>query len=192
MSLLFSSVCSVYCSEIKEQFYVHKHQNKLPGHLCFLNSSPGLVRVHNVKHEKFRRSPSCFRALNSIVILSLLSQYYCNGISTIAIVKITSVRTPITLPFFYFQFFMIMPMTILYALANITFQLAVKNSSPHTVNCTSCWDFTSQSSDHVKFFNAFKLMQWYYNPVLWAFLLSYCQAFSHVFERKWINEVWLF
>lgn len=85
----------------------------------------------------------------------------------------------------------IIPMTVLYILGNITFQMSVENSSPHPLNCTQCWDYTYQSSDHVKFFNAFKLMHWYYNPVLWAFVLSFLQAFSHIFERKWIDELQL-
>ncbi|XP_078366136.1 uncharacterized protein LOC144650355 isoform X2 [Oculina patagonica] len=81
-------------------------------------------------------------------------------------------------------FFTIVPMTVLYILGNITFQMSIENSSPHPLNCTQCWDFTYQSSDHVKFFNAFKLIHWYFNPVLWAFVLSFLQAFSHIFEPK--------
>ena len=89
---------------------------------------------------------------------------------------------------------MIVPLVVIYILANITFQMAVKNSLPESLNCTECWSYTNHS-DHVKYFNAFKLMDWYYNPVLWVFVLCFCQALSHIFERKWnifssINILW--
>jgi len=82
---------------------------------------------------------------------------------------------------------MIVPLVVMYILANITFQMAVKNSSPESLNCTECWNHTNHFSGHVKYFNAFKLMHWYYNPVLWVFVLCFCQALSHIFECKWIN-----
>jgi len=81
---------------------------------------------------------------------------------------------------------MMAPLVVMYILANIIFQMAVKNSSPESLNCIECWNYTKHSSDHVKYFNAFQLMHWYYNPVLWVFVLCFCQALSHSFERKWI------
>ena len=78
---------------------------------------------------------------------------------------------------------MLVPMAILYILANLTFQMAVKNSLPGNINCTECWDHT-EPAPHVKYFNAFKLMCWYYNPALWVLVLSFGQAMSHIFERK--------
>ena len=82
---------------------------------------------------------------------------------------------------------MIVPLGVMYILANITFQMAVKNSLPESSNCTECWNHTYHFSGHVKYFNAFELMHWYYNPVLWVFVLCFFQALSHTFERKWIN-----
>lgn len=86
-----------------------------------------------------------------------------------------------------FQFFMIVPLAVLYILANITFQMAVKNSAPQSLNCETCWNHTNHLSNHVKYYNAFQLMYWYFNPVLWTFVLCLCQAISHSFERKWHN-----
>ena len=82
---------------------------------------------------------------------------------------------------------MMVPLVIMYILANIAFQLAVKNSLPESSDCTKCWNYTNQFSGHVKYFNAFKLIDRYYNPVLWVFVLCFFQALSHIFERKWIN-----
>ena len=82
---------------------------------------------------------------------------------------------------------MILPLGVMYILANITFQMAVKNSSPDGLDCTACWNHTNQFSNHVKYFNAFKLIKWYYNPVLWVIVLCFGQALSHIFERKWFG-----
>lgn len=83
---------------------------------------------------------------------------------------------------------MIIPLGVMYILANITFQMAVKNSRPDgLIDCTECWNYTHHFSDHVKYFNAFKLINWYYNPLLWVVVLCFGQAISHIFERKWID-----
>ena len=74
-------------------------------------------------------------------------------------------------------------MGILYILANITFQMAVKNSLPENTTCTASWNYT-EPAPHVKYFHAFKLMHWYYNPALWVLVLCFGQAMSHIFERK--------
>ena len=81
---------------------------------------------------------------------------------------------------------MMVPMVIMYILANIIFQMAVKNNSQNNFTCKECWTHTNQLSDHVKFFNAFDIIKWYYNPVLWVIVLCFGQALSHMFERKWI------
>ena len=78
---------------------------------------------------------------------------------------------------------MIVPLGVIYILANMTFQMAVKNSSEDGLNCTQCWNYTVQLP-HLKYFNAFKLMHWYYNPALWVIILCFGQALSHLFERK--------
>lgn len=83
---------------------------------------------------------------------------------------------------------MIVPLAVMYILANITFQMAVKNSRDD-LNCTTCWDHTNHLSNRIKYFNAFGLMHWYYNPVLWVLILCLCQAVSHSFERKWNNNL---
>ena len=85
---------------------------------------------------------------------------------------------------FLLQVFMILPLAVIYILANITFQMAVKNSSDD-INCTTCWNYTEHLS-HIKYFNAFKLIKWYYNPALWVLVLCFGQAMSHMFERKCI------
>lgn len=78
---------------------------------------------------------------------------------------------------------MIVPLAVMYILANITFQMAVKNSTDD-LNCTACWNHTNHLSNRIKYFNAFELMHWYYNPVLWVLILCLCQAVSHSFEPK--------
>ena len=78
---------------------------------------------------------------------------------------------------------MTVPLGVIYILANMTFQMAVKNSSEDGLNCTQCWNYTGQLP-HLKYFNAFKLMHWYYNPALWVIILCFGQALSHLFERK--------
>ena len=77
---------------------------------------------------------------------------------------------------------MIGPMVIIYILANITFQMAVKNTIGDDTNCTECWNYTVPLP-HVKYFSAFELMHWYYNPLPWVIVLCFGQALSHMFER---------
>ena len=84
---------------------------------------------------------------------------------------------------YFFQLFMLLPMGVLYILANITFQMAVKNSLPENTSCNECWNHT-EHAPHLKYFNAFKLMHWFYNPALWVLVLCFGQALSHTFERK--------
>lgn len=79
---------------------------------------------------------------------------------------------------------MIVPLAVMYILANITFQMAVKNSALQSLNCETCWNHTNHLSNHVKYYNAFQLMHWYFNPVLWTLVLCLCQAISHSFEPK--------
>ena len=79
--------------------------------------------------------------------------------------------------------FMIVPLFILYVLANIYFQVAVKNSN--TVNIsTGCWKHGYHIHKNIQFYNAFDMLELYYNPIIWAAVLSFIQAVSHAFERK--------
>jgi len=80
---------------------------------------------------------------------------------------------------------MILPLAILVILANIYFQLAIKNSDDHaSLGCNICWNHTVYGKGMVHYYNIFNLMEWYYNPVVYAGALAFFQSMSHIFERK--------
>ena len=85
---------------------------------------------------------------------------------------------------------MMLPLFVLYILANIYFQLAIKNSMGNQYPCKECWNHTYLDG-HIQYYNSFKLMDWYYNPVLWALIMSFAQALSHMFEREYTSCVLL-
>ena len=86
-----------------------------------------------------------------------------------------------------FQIFMILPLGIIYILGNIIFQVGVKNSLKHNFACNECWNYTNLTT-HIRYFNAFELVDWYCNPLLWVGIFCLLQALSHIFERKYTNQ----
>ena len=87
-----------------------------------------------------------------------------------------------------FQIFMILPLGVLYILANIIFQRGVKNTSNSDFNCTESWNHTNVTAD-ILYFDVFKLVDWYFNPVLWVGICCLLQALSHMFERKYTKKL---
>ena len=87
-----------------------------------------------------------------------------------------------------FQIFMILPLGIIYILGNIIFQVGVKNSLKNFIPCDECWSYTNLTA-HTRYFNVFKLVDWYRNPLLWVGIFCLLQALSHIFERKYTNQV---
>ncbi|KAK3749570.1 hypothetical protein QZH41_019714, partial [Actinostola sp. cb2023] len=87
---------------------------------------------------------------------------------------------------FLMGIFMIGPLIILVLLANIYFQVSIKNSLNESYACNVCWNHTVHAGGMIQYYHIFDgdLMKWYYNPVLWVCVLSVIQSSSHMFEPK--------
>lgn len=83
---------------------------------------------------------------------------------------------------YFMGFFMTGPLFVIYIIANVTFQMAVKNSLSN-FSCTECWNHTEPYS-RVLYFNSFKIIDWYFNPALWVLVFCFLQALSHICEPK--------